>query len=552
MGAVLAWVGLFAILPSLRLGFEAFAPGLQAFSAAPATTVLGSASTWTATLHSLWVSLLGALFAMLLGGSAALVVGLTDLRRKTLASFLFVLPLLIAPQVIALAWLQLLGPTSTLLKAIGLAPAMGRPNPLYGPGGIAFLLGLQQAPLVFLTLRAGLRSLPGEAVEAALNCRARPMQIVVRIILPLMAPTLLAGLTLAFVSCLGNFGIPAFLGIPGNYLVLPTLIYQKLAALGPTVLPEVAVLALLTGALALLALLLQARLLRGQDSRVAGLRPFHGFALGRYRRLAEGCLLGYGVAILALPFLALLLNALVPAAGVPLTAQSATFENFRFVLFEHAASQRAVWNSLWLSAAAAACIMWVATPLAYFMVWRSSAAMRIAAGFMDLPYAVPGVVLAVAAILLFIKPLPLLGVSIYNTAWIILFCYLSRFLVIGLKPVVASLQQLDPAMDHAAQSLGANLVQRVRLIHFPLLAPSAFAGAVLVMLIAFNELTVSALLWSSGAETLGVTLYAFQNGGESGLAAALAVLTILFTLLLVVLADRLGSKLPKGVIPWRA
>ena len=61
----------------------------------------------------------------------------------------------------------------------------------------------------------------------------------------------------------------------------------------------------------------------------------------------------------------------------------------------------------------------------------------------------PGVVLAIAAILLFLKPLPLLGISIYNTVWIILFCYLARFLVLGLRPVVSGYHQLDRTLEEA-------------------------------------------------------------------------------------------------------
>ena len=54
----------------------------------------------------------------------------------------------------------------------------------------------------------------------------------------------------------------------------------------------------------------------------------------------------------------------------------------------------------------------------------------------ELPYALPGVVLAIAAILLFLKPLPIVHTTLYNTVWIIFFCYLARFLVLGLRPVM--------------------------------------------------------------------------------------------------------------------
>ena len=156
--------------------------------------------------------------------------------------------------------------------------------------------------------------------------------------------------------------------------------------------------------------------------------------------------------------------------------------------------------------------MLIAVPLAYFLVWRRSRLLRVVNLVTEMPYALPGVVLAIAAILLFLKPMPLLGVSLYNTVWIILFCYLARFLVLGLRPVVSGYHQLDRTLEEAAQIAGARLLRRLRTIILPLVAPAAAAGALLIFLTAFNELTVSALLWSSGSETLGVVVLLVPAG----------------------------------------
>jgi len=167
------------------------------------------------------------------------------------------------------------------------------------------------------------------------------------------------------------------------------------------------------------------------------------------------------------------------------------------------------------------------------------------------PYAVPGVVLAIAAILLFLKPLPVLGVSLYNTLWIILFCYLARFLVLGLRPVIAGYRQLDRTLEEASQIAGARLLRRLRTVVLPLIAPAATAGALLIFLTAFNELTVSALLWSSGSETLGVVFFSFQQGGDATYAAALGVLTVGVSIALMYSTLLMADRLPPGVLPWR-
>ena len=85
----------------------------------------------------------------------------------------------------------------------------------------------------------------------------------------------------------------------------------------------------------------------------------------------------------------------------------------------------------------------------------------------ELPYALPGVVLAISAILVFLKPLPIVHASLYNTVWIILFCYLARFLALGLRPVVSGYHQLDRTLEEASQIAGARLLRRIRTIILP-------------------------------------------------------------------------------------
>jgi iron(III) transport system permease protein len=544
-------VGVLSVLPLARLVQEAIAPDGE-FSAHVLARTLASSSTWTATRQSLLTALGGTSLAVAIGAVVALIVSLTDIRGRNAFVFCFVLPMMIAPQVVALAWLQLLGPSSPLLKLIGLAPALGSRNPLHSAQGIILLLGVQYAPLVFLTLRAGLRTMPRELIEAGLAGGAGPATVLRGIVLPLMTPPLVAGVALTFISCLGNFGIPALLGIPGNYVVLPTLIYQRLAGLGPGVLSELSVLSMLVGFIAVFGILLQDFMLSRRDYHVntasCVARPFE---LRRWRMPVEVALWTLSFVVLALPIVALVLTSMVPSVGVPLSVKSATLANYEFVLFGHDAARRAMVNSFGLSASAAIGIVAIAVPLAYFLAWRRSDLTRIINLVLEIPYALPGVVLAIAAILLFLKPVPVVGVSLYNTVWIILFCYLARFLVLGLRPVIGSYYQIDRTLEEASQIAGARLFRRLRTIILPLVAPSAIAGALLIFLTAFNELTVSALLWSSGSETLGSVFFSFQQGGDSTYAAALGALTVIVTTALMLSTLLMAKRLPAGVLPWR-
>ena len=206
-------------------------------------------------------------------------------------------------------------------------------------------------------------------------------------------------------------------------------------------------------------------------------------------------------------------------------------------------------NSLLLATLAAVILIAVAIPLAWIMTRRPTRLTRAVDTLVDLPYALPGVVLAISCILAFMR-LPF-GITLYGSLTIILLAYLSRFLVVMLRPVQAAIGQLDPAMEEAAASVGARLGRRLRTIVLPLSAPAAAAGAILVFLTAVNELTVSALLWVGGTETLGVVIFNLEDSGDTVMASALAASIVALVILLMGIVQLSASHLPKGTVPWQ-
>jgi iron(III) transport system permease protein len=552
LAALAVLVFALSVLPMARLLWEAVAPG-----GVPSLKVLAAAwdspRVWAGARNTIDVALCGTALSVAVGGGMALLVALSDIRAKAALVFLFMVPLMIPPQVNALAWLQLFGPASVLLNMLGIAPAPGSRNPLYSREGIILLLGIQHAPLVFLALRAGLRSMPRELVEAARACGAGRWRVLKDVVVPLTLPPLVAGAALAFVSSVGNFGIPALLGIPGRFLTLPTLIYQRLANFGPGVIAETAALSILVGVIAFAGVLAQNWLLGRRDYRTIGApTPPLALSLGRARFWVEALCWAVIAFVLAAPLLALFVTALVPAYGVRLSLDTATLASFKQVLLTPGATARAFRNSLLLAAAAALALTLAAVPLAYFIVWKRSRLLRFMNLAAELPYALPGVVLAIACILIFLKPLPLVGLSLYGTVWIILVAYLARFLTLALRPAIGGLAQIDRALEEAAQMCGAGFGKRLRSVVFPLVAPLAAAGGILVYLTAVNELTVSALLWSAGAETLGVIVFALDEGGDTVRAAAVSILSVVMIFAVMGGASLLGRRLPSGVLPWRA
>jgi iron(III) transport system permease protein len=217
---LLALTGL-VLVPLLALLWRGARPELLAG--------LATSEVREATVNSLVTSGLSALLATLFGAGLAWVLERTDVPARNFFRAAFFLPFLIPPFIGTIGWLAVFGPVGyfNVLYNRATGSTEGLVN-LYGPGGIVALLALHAYPITYLMTAAALRGVPGSLEEAARASGAGRLRVARDVTLPFIFPALLAGFILLFVSNLSDFGIPALLGLPVQYTVLPTLIYSYL------------------------------------------------------------------------------------------------------------------------------------------------------------------------------------------------------------------------------------------------------------------------------------------------------------------------------------
>ncbi|QKV18854.1 ABC transporter permease [Oricola thermophila] len=543
-------VCLFCLAPMLQLAFAA-ARVLQS-GAADAFALLTGPTIMRAIFNTLAIATGSTVLAVILGGTVAVALATMTMQTRRALAFLFVLSLMVAPQVSALAFKTLAGPSSPILNTLGIAPPPGTPNPMLGYGGIILVMGLHHAPLVAITVATGLVRIPRSLVEAARIDGARHFAIVTGIIMPVIRLNILSAILLAFVAGVGNFGIPALLGLPVGIITLPTMVYRQLASFGRGAIDDAALVSLLIAAMAGIAVIASSWLMARRDVRTEtehGLEPFiHRPA---FARSVEILLWAFFAATILLPLASLVATSLVPAYGVTLSLESITFAQYTGTMWQQALIRRAFANSLTFAGGAAAVLAVLSLLIAYALDRRLSRARMVILPVIEMPYALPGVVVAIACILLFVKPLPFAGVTIYGTAWIIVFAYMASFLAVAAKPVVAAVASLERDVEEAALLDGARVTARLTQIILPLVLPAIAAGGVMAFLLAFNELTISALLWSAGTETLGVALLNLEDAGLATEAAALAVVATGVVATLMALLEAASRHLPENALPWR-
>jgi iron(III) transport system permease protein len=157
-----------------------------------------------------------------------------------------------------------------------------------------------------------------------------------------------------------------------------------------------------------------------------------------------------------------------------------------------------------------------------------------------IPWALPGTVVAVSVaeayggLGSFPGSLVLVG-----TFWILPVVYFLRFMPLVVRALQASMEQLDPALDEAAGSLGARAWQRFTRVTLPLVWPGAVAGTLLAFVIALGEYVASVLIFVPANRPISIAIASELRDFNLGAAAAYGVILMVIISITMVVAGKL-------------
>ena len=513
------------------------------FSLALHQEVFSRADNFAAVKNSLIVAGASTVFATLFGTIIAFIVVRTDIPFKPAVKFLFLLPFAIPPLFAAMGWVQLIGPVGYVTRSVqNLFSISSVPWNIYSQEGIIFVMAVTMYPFVFLIVSGALQRMDSSLEEVARISGSSNFQIMRHITLPLVKTAILAGAVLAFIAAIDNFGVPAVLGMRIRYYVLTTMIYESLSI--PNI-PLATAMSMLLVVLAFVAIYAM-RVVEGEAKQYAviggkSIRP-SVMRLGPARPFVILFIAVTLFFFVILPILSLFLTSFIKYFGAPIAWENFSFDNYERVL-RMRNTIRAIANSLLLAPMAATILIVVASLISYLNVkakiWGASKLDTLGM----VPYALPGSVIGVAALLAWMRP-PI-GPSLYGTIWILLAAYLMRYMAFGLRSTRATLQQIHDSLEESAMTHGASRLRTIKDITFPLLKPGIISGWILIFLPAFRELTVSILIWSCGSDTIGVLPSPMQAAGQPQRAAVLASLVMPIILILYTVTELMGGSKSK-------
>lgn len=494
-----------------------------------ARTILGEV-----VVNTLIMALLVGVGTIVIGVGTGWLVAACRFPGSRQFEWLLILPLAMPAYIIGYAYMDLLdfaGPVQSWIRAtFGLTKGEYWFPPISGIGGASLMFVLVLYPYVYLLARSAFVEQSACIVDAARALGARPQEAFWTISLPLARPAIAAGVALALMETLADFGTVQYFGV----LTFTTVIFRTWFGMGDPIAAAQMASGLLIFVLALL-LLEQ----RSRSSRRFARTSRRARTMAPYR--LRGWKAGLAIMVCALPVLfgfalpvLVFLNMQIKGGDALLSEQFLTLAR----------------NSLVLAGTAAVLITLVGALLAYALRISRSGVTRGAVRFATMGYAMPGTVIAIGVLIPFgwfdnaldgfmrqsfgIST----GLVLSGTLVALLLAYLVRFLSVATQSITSGYARIGRSLDEAARLLGDSPAKVISRIHRPLLSRSLITAAALVFVDVMKELPATLIVRPFNFDTLAVRVYSFASDERLMQASTSALCIVAVGIIPVILLSR--------------
>jgi iron(III) transport system permease protein len=471
------------------------------------------------------------LFVSLVSTAIGFLFAYTDafikIRAKKLFNLLAILPIVSPPFALSMSFIMLFGQrgfvTHTLL---GIKDA-----DIYGFLGLSIVQILTFFPTAYLVLAGLLRQIDPALEEAARNMGASRWHIFKTVVFPLLKPGIANSFLLVFIQTVADFGNAMVIG--GNFTTLAAQVY--LQAMGNYDIKGGTALATVLLSISVFMFVLQKYWVgSGSYVTVTG-KP------SRQRQLNEDFIvrLTVGTPCFLISLFIVILYILIPYGsfvnlwGIDFTP---TLKHYQYIW---ALGMKPIIDTTYLSLLSMP-LTGILGMIIAFLITRKRFIGRGMIEFTSLlSMAIPGTVIGMGYVLAYNDP-PLV---LTGTAAIIIFSFIFRNMPVGIRAGVASLQQIDPAIEEAAQDLGANTFKVFTSVTIPLIKSAFFSGLIYSFVRSMTAVSAVIFLVSASYNLLTVAIMSQVDVGRLGVAAAYSTVLIIIVLVVTGILKFLLSKM---------
>jgi iron(III) transport system permease protein len=545
-------------IPGSRVGDTTFAHWQRTFLSENAYAFF-----YKPLLNTLQISLGLSLLALAIGGTLAWLVVRTDLPWKGVISNAAIIPYVMPSWTLALAWITLFK-NERIGGGQGIFTALtGVATPdwfAYGLFPITITLALHYFPFGFMLIGGALRNIDAQLEESAELLGASRATVLRRVVIPLVLPAIFSTFLLTFSRGLGTFGTPAFLGGPVREFVLSTTLYANLIGQRPGI-----------GYLAAFVMILLGVLVLYMDHKIIGTRrsfvTISGkgaraglVALGRWRWPVAVGVMGFIVAVIAVPIIALTIDTVMLRPGVY------AWSNFTWHywigeaslaiglgtgepgILRNAQLMGALANTMQLALVVAFITGVLGMLVGYAIVRLRGTWVAQALDQMSfLPYLMPSIALGSIFLALFAVPRGPIP-SLYGTFWLLVIACTVSYLPYAVKAGVSAMRQVGPELEEAAIMAGAGWWTRMRRVLFPVQKATYFSGMLLPFISVTRELSLLILLVTPATQLATTITLRYTDRGWYPYTNGMVLLLVIIVISSTVISRKLmKTDLAKGL-----
>ena len=540
------------ILNSLRIGTPSFSLSNVTWTLDNYIRAFTHNFFFEALYNTAIISTVATVGSLATAGVFAWLVERTDMPFRRTAWLIMLLPMAMPGVVFALTWQLLLMPEAGLInvairwffRIFGISIEHGPLN-IQSLWGMIFFGWLRGVSTNFLMIVGVFRMMDPRLEEAARQSGASPLRTAQRITLPLLGPALFAAGIYTFVAQMESFEGPMVLGLAAKIFVMSTLIYFTSRYTAPFDYGISAAWSVFFMAIMAILTVFYLRMIRHSERYAVvtgkGFRPVR-YDVGGWRYVGLGLFGVYFSLTILAPIFILLWSSLLPYYMVPSSKAMSMISLESYIsVFKDPRFTRDLINTLVVSIATGTTTMLVAFLISWVTVRTKYRTRFLLDGVTFISFAVPGIVIALALIFVYLQP-PFRYLGIYGTVWIIVFGLITHYLAFATRTTNAGLLQIHKELEEAALICGAGRIRTLWRITARLLIVSLVAGWVWVVAHSARAFAIPLILSSRKNELLSVWLWIDWGQGHLSHASAIGVILIIITMLMGFAAQRLLSK----------
>lgn len=489
---------------------------------------------WTAVLNSVLFAALNTTGSVLLGVVSAVLLTRTNLPGRRVLAAVLVIPMMLPGIVLILGWTQMWTPAGFASSWLELHTFLGVPVNLYSIPGMALVAMSVSSPVVFLFCRGTLLAIDPALEDAARSSGASPLRALLSVSVPLLRPAVLNSTLLVFALSMEVLGLPLVLGFSSKISLISTYLYDNWVNVVPSNQGLVS-----AGAICLLAAVSGLLLLR---NKLVGATARFTTTTGKptsSRIIQLGLtrwFLAAGLGLILTVFV------IVPLAGVLLAAFTTilspfispwsvlTTGNFSDI-FNNPVYTRSLTDSL-LIAGIGGALTTIVIALLSVVAHRSEFRLRgsLQQGMLW-PRMMPGLITGMA----FFWTFAILDRSgtLRASLWGLGIAFAVRSLALGYSAFYPALAGIGRELDNAARTSGATWWQAMRTVVLRLVAPAMGASFVLLFVAMLNDAEPAVFLVTDKTPVLGLTMLQLAATSTGGTVAALGVIQMVITLVVL-------------------